>query len=137
MSSKIVEIPGRKLSASGKVTAWMRKVQIYTKPQIIQQFIALGKDEKKATYLAQMLLTPRLVSKHGNPEGSINNPWRLVAYNEPLAREAGKEWRFRFRFRTHPLVASPKVIKIASAKKTKVSETNTKPATEIKATETV
>lgn len=81
-----------KNSAHGKVTAWMRKNQVYTKSQIVEQFKKLGKGDKAALASAVVMLSPRLVNKKLSrviPYG--------VSYNEPLTKTAGIERKFRFR----------------------------------------
>jgi hypothetical protein len=110
--SKKVELPGREDSAYGKVTAWMRKAQIYTKSQVIEQFAKLGCNEKAALASAVVMLSPRLSSTRGDCRGNMSNPWGHVAYNAKLAKEKGAEQKFRFLFRKEVLEPRNRVEKI-------------------------
>ena len=127
--SKKVELPGRDDSAYGKVTAWMRKVQIYTKPQVIEQFKNLGCQEKAALASAVVMLSPRLTSKRGDCRGNMSNPWGAIAYNAKLAKEKGAEQKFRFLFRKEALEPRKRneKIEVAAAKSDTVAAKVTDP----------
>jgi hypothetical protein len=91
-------------------TDWMRSRQVYTKQDLISFYMyELGKDEKAAKGSAIVLLSPRLKSKHGDPRGSMSNPWGHIAYNEMLVRRVDpktgikEKQRYCFRFRDVPL----------------------------------
>ena len=104
MSKKVV-LDGREESNYGKVTAWMRKSQIYTKDQVVEQFTKLGLKESAAVASAVVLLSPRLESKRGDSRGNMSNPWGHQAYNLKLKKVEGQEQKFRFMLRK--LVLAP------------------------------
>ena len=89
------------------VTDWMRTKQIYTKQDVIDFYMeVVGKDYKAACGSAIIMLSPRLVSKHGDLRGSASNPWGHIAYNEKLPRRCintitgqFEKQRYKFSFR--------------------------------------
>jgi len=125
--SKKITLPGHKGSAMTKVTNWMRAKQVYTKPEVIEQFMKLGKTKLQATYQTVMLLSPRLTSKRGDPCGNLSCTWGELAYNERLAKVPGVKGRkFRFRFRKEPLTRFRARQTVADAKKTPIAKVETK-----------
>ena len=127
--SKKVEVRGRAESKYGKVTAWMRKVQVYTKTQIVDQFTKLGDNETAAVSSAVVMLSPRLESKRGDCRGNLSNPWGATHYNEKLAKVAGEERKFRFRQRKVALEVRKRTekIEVSPAKATKAPAKVTEP----------
>jgi len=115
--SKQVKLDGRTNSGYGKVTAWMRKAQVYTKSQVVEQFKQLGLSDKAAMASAVVLLSPRLESKRGDSRGNASNPWGHQAYNEKLAKVEGQERKFRFRIRTKALEAKVRSVTVSKAEK--------------------
>jgi hypothetical protein len=90
-----------------KVTAFMRKKQVYTRNELIAyQVDTLGKSIAAASATAGVMLSPRLKARAGaDCRGNSSCPWGHLAYNEPLERKVGKdgkkeEQKFRFRFRS-------------------------------------
>ena len=122
MSKKVV-LAGRADSNYGKVTAWMRKAQVYTKKQVVAQFKALGLNDAAAMASAVVLLSPRLEAtrKGATCQGNLSNPWGHQAYNLKLKKVKGQEQKFRFMFRKTALVKntrSMKETKVATPQKT-------------------
>ena len=125
MSTK-VKVNGRSESAYGKVTAWMRKVQVYTKAQVVEQFAKLGKKESAAVASAVVLLSPRNEAKRKGADcrGNKSNPRGHTNYNEKLQKVKGQEQKFRFKFRKTalaPLTRNTKETKVAAPQKTAVA----------------
>lgn len=138
--SKKVKLDGRADSAYGKVTAWMRKVQIFTKAQVVEQFKALGKSDSAALASAVVMLSPRETSKRGDCRGNMSNPWGHLAYVEKLHKGKGEEQKFRFRNRKEalePRVRGEKEVVAGKAKATEATKapeaTKAAEATEVKA----
>jgi hypothetical protein len=96
----------------------MRKVQVYTKSQVVEQFKKLGLKESAAVASAVVLLSPRLEAtrKDASCQGNLSNPWGHQAYNDKLAKVKGQEQKFRFRMRKTELVKETR-----DAKETKVA----------------
>jgi len=91
-------------------TEFMRRKENYTKTDIINFYMdQLGKDYKASCGSATILLSPRKVSKHGDPRGNASNPWGHLAYNEKIKRKEDpitgdkEEQRYMFQFRDIPL----------------------------------
>lgn len=125
MSKKVV-LAGRADSHYGKVTAWMRKAQVYTKKQVVAQFKELGLNDAAAMASAVVLLSPRLVAtrkgaKKDSCQGNLSNPWGHQAYNEKLQKVKGQEQKFRFKLRKtvlEPQTRNAKETKVATPQKT-------------------
>lgn len=117
--SKQVKLDGRAESAYGKVTAFMRKSQVYTKTDLVNYLKRLGKKESAAVATAVVMLSPRLEAKRKGADcrGNMSNPWGHLAYNEKLAKVKGQEQKFRFRMRKAALEPLTRGTKVAAAQK--------------------
>lgn len=121
MSKKVI-LDGRPDSRYGKVTAWMRKVQVYTRKQIEEKCMEFGSvDIAHAKYDTNILLSPRVYPavSRGDPVGAISNPWGHQAYNERLTKVPGEKQKYRFRIRPVELAPAVRTIKVANQKKSK------------------
>ena len=116
-----------------KVTAWMKKKQIYTRSEVIAFLKSIGKSEGGASATATVMLSPRLASTRGDCRGNMSNPWGHIAYNDKFARKVKdgvkEEQRFRFRFRKDALEANTRYNKVEiEAKKVEAKASAPAPA---------
>ena len=113
----------------GVVSAYMQKQKIYTKSQIVGQFVKLDLSETACLASAVVLLSPRETSNRGDCRGNMSNPWGHLAYNEKLHKEDGVEQKFRFRWRTKAMSPRKRVIEDkVEAKKSSTKVTAKSPA---------
>jgi hypothetical protein len=121
------------------LTDFMKKKRIYTKSDLIQEGVRLGKTESAATGSAGVMISPRKSSNRGRCTGNMSNPWGHLAYNEKLKRKTNKdgeqeEQRFQFRYRTSPLPRKTREPKEETkAVKVKVKVKTKAPTTKVKA----
>ncbi len=89
----------------GQITAYMQKVRIYTKADIIAQLVKMGKDASAALATAGVMLSPRETSDRGDKTGRGNRacPWGHEAYNRLLKRKVvdgvKEDQRYQFSYR--------------------------------------
>lgn len=139
--SKSIKLAGREGSVYGKVTAFMRKKQVYTREDIMGFLKGLGLQEKAANATATVMLSPRLSSTRGDCRGNLSNPWGHQAYNAKLNRvvkDGIKEaQKYRFMYRKEPLEKGKREEKV-TIKPVKVkskAEVNTPVKAEVAATD--
>ena len=70
-----------------KVTAWMKRKQVYTRKEMISYLLSLGKESDACEYTANTMLSPRKSSKRGDCRGNVSNPWGHLAYNAKMERK--------------------------------------------------
>lgn len=114
-----VKLDGRAEAGYGKVLAWMRKVQFYTKSQVIEQFTKLGKKATAAVASAVVLMSPRKEAKRKGADcrGNMSNPAGHQYYNEKLQKVKGQEQKFRFKLRKVALDPLTRGTKVAVSQK--------------------
>lgn len=110
-------LKGMKLRGDyAKITAWMKKKQIYTRSEVIAFLKSIGKSEGGASATATVMLSPRLSSTRGDCRGNMSNPWGHLAYNDKFARKTKdgvkEEQKFRFRYRKVALEANTRYNKV-------------------------
>ena len=137
MGSHNAKLPGKGMY--GKVTEFMLKKKVYTKPDILGFLKKQGLKEGAAEATATVMLSPRLESTRGDCRGNISNPWGHLAYNEPLKvvvnKKTGKREAQRYRLRRREKAMEPRkriVKQVVKAEKTKVA-TKTKTKTKQRA----
>jgi hypothetical protein len=123
--------------AYGKVTAWMKKKQVYTRTEVVDFTRTLGKSEAGCSATATVMLSPRLTSSRGDCRGNMSNPWGHLAYNDKLPRKAKsgvkEEQKFRFRYRKEAMEPNSRYTKVKIEAKKVATKAVTKTKTKTKA----
>lgn len=124
----------------GEATAWMRQKQVYTRKELIDHLVAMGKTQKNAEYAATILLSPRASSNLGKDvRGNPSNRWGHIAYNEKLPRRIidGRKEDQQFLFRLRGVELEPRKYEYQLKKmKTAQEKTAMKPKTKAKTKKT-
>ena len=136
---KLVGESVRAESDYGKATAWMRKKQVFTKTDVIDFLMSIGKVERAAYETAIVLLSPRKTSARGDCRGNASNPWGHLAYVEKLARSVvgGVKEDQKFRFRLRNILLDPRRRVQPEAKSVKVVKDAVKVTAPAKAVESI